>query len=227
MKPEARIVSACAIVVASTLLLAPRDSSAEVLLATKIFSTAAEARHGLAYDAPASRLYTIERADSIVGPKLRAYTLDGTLVSGPHELVETVGSQTKMGLHFLRGAASIGGEAVPAGTLTYLRGTAGGLFPDVHLYALDKTDGTVIKSEVVVPDFETGGLCAKPLVAGGKGLGYSARLGLFLSTHSLNNCSGFAQFIGGEVTGFVPISVPASSGAGDLKEHPSSGNIWV
>jgi hypothetical protein len=181
----------------------------------------------LAYEAATNRLYTIERADTLTDPQLRAYTLDGNLVpGGPHELVETVGSQTKMGLHFLRGGASIGGQAVSSGTLTYLRGSTA-VNPVVTLYALDETDGSVIASEVVNPDFDTGGLCQSPLVSGGKGLGYSTRLGRFMSTHSLNNCSGYALFMGGQVTGFVPISLPGSGGAGDVKEHPLSGNIWV
>ena len=97
----------------------------------------------------------------------------------------------------------------------------------ITLYSLDKTDGSVLTSEVVNPDFDTGGLCQSPLVAGGKGLGFSTNLGRFMSTHSLNNCSGYALFIGGSVTDFVPISLPGSGGAGDVKEHPLSGNLWV
>ena len=229
VKAVHRILFVGAIAIASTLLLTPLDSEADAtpLLASNIFSTDAGETAGLAYEAATNRLYTIERADTLKDPQLRAYELDGTLVpGGPHELVETAGSLMKMGLHFLRGDASIGGQAVSSGTLTYLRGTTA-VNPVVTLYALDKTDGSVIASEVVDPDFDTGGLCQSPLVSGGKGLGHSTRLGRFMSTHSLNNCSGFALFVGGQVTGFVPVTLPGSGGAGDVKEHPLSGNIWV
>ena len=229
MRAAHRILYAGAIAIASTLLLTPLDCEADAtpLLASNIFSTGAGETAGLAYDAATNRLYTVERATTLIDPQLRAYELDGTLVPGsPHELVETAGSQMKMGLHFLRGGESIGGQAMSSGTLTYLRGSTA-VHNFVTLYALDKTDGSVIASEVVNPDFETGGLCDSPLVSGGKGLGYSTRLGRFMSTHSLNNCSGFALFIGGQVTGFVEISLPGSGGAGDVKEHPLSGNIWV
>jgi hypothetical protein len=229
MKTANRIRFAGAIALASTLVLTPPDCAADAtpLLASNIFSTDAGETAGLAYDAATNQLYTVERRTNTAEPQLRAYTLDGTLIpGGPHELLETAGGGTKMGLHVLRGGTSIGGQAVPAGTLTYLRGAIA-TFPNVTLYALDKADGTVLTSEVVNPDFDTGGLCESPLVSGGKGLGYSTHLGRFMSTHSLNNCSGFALFTGGQVTGFIPVPLPGSGGAGDVKEHPLSGNLWV
>jgi hypothetical protein len=206
--------------VALALLLTPQRSHAQqTVLAANLFATAAGERHGLAYDAATGRLFTVERATTLAAPQLRAYTLNGTLVSGPHALSGTTGALTAMGLHFLRGNTSIGGQAVPAGTLVYLR--------DATLYALDKTDGSVMASEAVDINFDTGGLCTKPLGGAGKGLGYSTRLGRFLSTNSCCNCSGVAEFIAGGVTGFIPVPVPGSSGAGGVKEHPASGNIWV
>ena len=207
------MVFAAALVGSSTL------HCAEVLHATKIFGTEAGALHGLAFDEATDRLYTVERATTLNAPQLRAYSLDGTLVSGPHALTGTEGALTRLGLHFLRGEATIGGESVPAGSLVMIR--------DRTLYVLDKTDGAVIVREDVSPDFDTGGLCTRPLNAGGKGLGYSTRLGRFLTTHSANNCSGVVQLAGGEVTGFIPAPVPASSGAGDAKENPLTGRIWV
>jgi hypothetical protein len=161
----------------------------------------------------------VERATTVVPPQLRAYTLSGTLVSGPHALSGTSGALTRMGLHFIREATTIGGQGVAAGSLIYLR--------DATLYVLDKTDGSVIVSEAVNPGFDTGGLCTNPLNGGGKGLGYSTRLDRFLTTSSCCNCSGIAEFIGNQTTGFIPLSVPATGGAGSVKERPSTGNLWV
>jgi hypothetical protein len=216
-----RILAAAAIAFTTTLLVVPSDCMAQAttLFATKIFSDAAGEEHGLAYDAAANRLYTVERATTLVAPQLRAYALDGTLVSGPHALSATTGALTRMGLHFIRAATSIGGQAVSAGSLIYLR--------DATLYVLDKTDGSVTASEVVDPDFDTGGLCTSPLAGGGKGLGYSTALGRFMSTNSCCNCSGVAEFIGGQVTGFIATPVPGTAGSGGVKEQPGSGNIWV
>ena len=76
-------------------------------------------------------------------------------------------------------------------------------------------------------NFDTGGLCVKPLNGGGKGLGYSTNLGVFLSTSSCCNCSGVVEFTSSQVTGFIPTSVPATNGGGGVKEHPLTGDIYV
>jgi hypothetical protein len=215
-----RLFSAGVIAVASTVLLVSQECRAQdTVYATKIFENDAEEEHGIAYDAATDRLYTIQRASTVVAPQLRAYTLDGTLVSGPHLLTGTTGSLTRMGIHFIREATTIGLTAIPAGTLIYLR--------DGTLYALDKTDGSVIASEVVGPDFDTGGLCKSPLAGGGKGLGYSTSMDRFLTTSSCCNCAGIAVFSNSQTTGFFPLSVPGSGGAGDVKERPITGNLWV
>jgi hypothetical protein len=199
----------------------PRECNAQPIgvFATKIFSNDAGKEHGLAYDAAANWLYTVERATTLVDPQLRAYSLDGTRTSDPHALSATTGSLTKMGLHVVRAGVTIGAQAVAAGTLTYLC--------DGVLYALDETDGSVLASEVVDPNFDTGGLCTAPLAGGGKGLGYSTLLGHFMATSSCCNCSGVAEFSEGRAIGFIPVSIPGSSGAGDVKEQPALGNPWV
>lgn len=203
-----RMFSAGAIAIASMLLLAGQECRAagDTLFVTKIFTNDAEEEHGLAFDGATNWLYTVERATTVVPPQLRAYTLSGTLVSGPHALSGTSGALTRMGLHFIREATTIGGQGVAAGSLIYLR--------DATLYVLDKTDGSVIVSEAVNPGYDTGGLCKNPLNGGGKGLGYSTRLDRFLTTSSCCNCSGIAEFIGNQTTGFIPLSIPAPPGRG-------------
>lgn len=201
------------------LLTASPGFAQETLLATKLFDTAAGERQGLAYEPATDRLYTIERATTLVAPQLRAYTLAGSLVSGPHLLDETSGGLTQMGLHFLRADASFAGGTASAGSLVYLR--------DGTLYTLDKSDGSVIDEEVVDPDFDTGGLCTSPLAGGGKGLGYSTQLQVFLSTNSCCNCAGVVELIDGAVTGFIPITVPGTAGGGGVEEHPTAGSLWV
>jgi len=205
--------------IAVTVFLTQQSVYSQTIYATQLFATEAGERQGLAYDSATDRLYTIERATTLVAPQMRVYTLAGTLVGGPYTLSGTSGALTRMGLHFIRTGTNIGGQAAPAGSLIYLR--------DATLYILNKNNGNVIASEAVNVNFDTGGLCVRPLNGGGKGLGYSTTLGLFLSTNSCCNCSGVAEFNTGQVTGFVPISVPATNGGGDVKEHPLSGNIVV
>jgi hypothetical protein len=211
----------CAVVIAAlaSASLAPSGAHAETLLATKIFSGADGEEHGLAYDGATDRLYTLQRGSLTTEPLLRAYQLDGTPDGAAIELVETSGSMTKTGLHFIRAATTIGGQPVAVGSLILLR--------DGVLYVLDKTDGSVEASEVVNPSFDTGGLCQNPLNGGGKGLGYSTRNSVFMTTSSCCNCPGVAEFNSSQVTGFIPVPVPASGGAGDAKEHPTTGHIWV
>ncbi len=202
-----------------SLALATRVTAQQNIFAEKLFATDAGERQGLAYDPDTDHLYTLERATTRVAPLLRAYTLEGFLLSGPDTLDNTAGARTKLGLHFIRESATVGGQAVPSGSLLLLR--------DAVLYVLDKSDGSVIALEALNADFDTGGLCVSPLAGGGKGLGYSTNLNRFFSTNSCCNCTGVAEFVDGQVTGYIPISVPGTSGGGDVKEHPLSGQLWV
>ena len=222
MKNLLRNLVLVAMGVAVTLLLAPRESQAELLtlLASKRFATDSNQSNGLAFDvgSPTEHLYIADNA-----AQLRVYTLDGSLVAGPLALVGR-GSTNELGLHFIREAATIGGVGIPAGTLAFFRGGSGGLNPTA-LYAIDKSTGSATATDVLVTGHRTGTNC-RPLRNRGTGLGYSTQRDLFLSVDPF--CQAIAEISGSAVTGhFDSQSVLVGQNLGDVKEHPLIGTLWV
>lgn len=210
------------------LLLAPQTGNAQVatLDATKLFDTSAgNEQNALAFDDSEERLYTADSSD-----QLRAYDLDGTLAVGPVALPST-GRSGETGLHFVREALSIGGVALPPGTLTFIQAGLGNdpqNLNETTLYALDKTTGITTAAEALTTGFvppPTG--CPDILKDQAKGLGYSTQRGLFVSLDI--NCQGVAEIANGDVTGFfeVPGGIAGTSGGGGATVHPLTGNVWV
>jgi hypothetical protein len=205
------------------LLLTPRESEAQLgtVFATRLFTTDSNQSNGLAFDvsSPTEHLYIADNA-----AQFRVYTLDGSLLRGPISLPGD-SSANELGLHFVREATSLGGEAVPAGTLTFFRGGAGGLSDPSSIHAIDKVTGFATASQPLITNYNTGQPC-RPLRNRGTGLGFSTRRDLFLSVDPF--CTAIAEVSGGEVTGhFDWPGAMSGQNQGDVKEHPTTGHLWV
>jgi len=206
--------------------LTPQRGEAQVanILATKLFETGVgNERNGLAFDPSTELLYV---ADGLA--QLRAYTLDGTQVQGPDPLPGD-GRAGELGLQIVREATSIGGVAVPAGTLTFIQ--AGRPEPpsanETTLYALDKTTGLQTATQVLITGLQTPPPADCVILKDrAKGLGFSTHSNLFVSFDI--TCSVVAEIDNGVVAGFFKIPpIAGSSGGGGLKVHPLTGNVWV
>jgi len=211
-----------ALAVVLTFPLTSEESRAELLTlyASKLFTTDINQSNGLAFDISSSpeHLYIADNS-----AQMRAYRLDGVLDAGPIALPGG-GSLQELGLHFVREDTSLGGVGVLAGTLLFFQGGSGGLNPTA-LYAINKSTAAVLASEEPTTSYDTGNSC-KPLNSRGTGLGYSARLDLFLGLDPF--CSAIALFSGSAVTGhFDSQATLVGQNLGDVKEHPQTGRIWV
>ena len=223
MKTPLRSLVPVAIGIAFTLL--PQESKAELftVVAAKLFSTDSNQSNGLAFDvsSPMEHLYIADNS-----AQLRVYTLDGSLVAGPLALPGN-SSPNELGLHFVREATILGGEAVPAGTLTFFRGGAGGTSDPSTIYAINKASGVATATQPLVTDYNTGLTC-RPLRNRGTGLGFSTRRDLFLSIDAFCIPDAIAEISDGVVTGhFEWPGNMAGQNQGDVKEHPLTGNLWV
>jgi len=237
------------------LLLAPQRGQAAVLTveATYLFTPSGEA--GLAYDVSpgVEHLYVLHKGQGTPSDPngsnatLRAYSLLDpvpTLLAGyPVELADGTSiehGEIKLGMHFVREATTVGGVAVPAGTLIVIRRGAT-QNAEVVLTAVNKVTGAMFSagsSEDVDTSLPAAG-CQGVLLSGPAGLGFSTVLDRFLSADvvcrpavgELRGLIGSISVVSGaEVTGFFEVPgglEPGADGQGDVKEHPRTRNLWV